>query len=146
LQASFIIVPNDELRKKITDIQTTQGFFALNTFGILAMEAAYLHGEKWLEEANSYIRSNIDYIKTNITESLPTLKAIDPEGTYLVWIDCRETGLSDEDLRKKVIAGGLAVNFGHTYGEGGEGFIRLNVACPRSIVEEGFTRLKNAFK
>ncbi|MEK3887705.1 MalY/PatB family protein [Bacillus sp. FSL K6-3431] len=145
LQASFMVVPNQEMRDKIAEIQAKNGFFSLNTFGIIAMEAAYAHGEQWIDELLTYIGTNIDLIKGTIKENLPKLTVIEPEGTYLVWIDCRKTGLSDEDLRKVLLEiGKLAVNFGEAYGPGGEGFIRINAACRKETVEEGLKRLQLA--
>ncbi|MCJ7843428.1 pyridoxal phosphate-dependent aminotransferase [Lederbergia sp. NSJ-179] len=146
LQASFMVVPNKELRKKLMAIQQMQGLTSLNTFGMIAMEAAYSHGEQWLEDCIAYIQENIDLIKKEIAHSLPDLEVMIPEGSYLVWIDCRKTGLNDEELREALLKKAkLAVNFGHSYGKGGEGFIRINPACHRSIVEEGLERLKIAF-
>ncbi|MBS4220877.1 pyridoxal phosphate-dependent aminotransferase [Bacillus sp. FJAT-49711] len=146
LQASFIVVQNTDMKKKLADIQKKEGFHTLNTFGIIAMEAAYQHGEKWLDDALAYIKENIEILKMGIEKELPKLEVIEPEGTYLVWVDCRKTGLSEKELRERLIEkGGLAVNFGNSYGPGGEGFIRINTACPRSIIEEGIVRLKKAF-
>ncbi|MBS4200143.1 pyridoxal phosphate-dependent aminotransferase [Bacillus sp. FJAT-49732] len=146
LQSSFMVVQNAEIRKKIEDIQKNEGFHTLNTFGIIAMEAAYQYGEKWLDDATAYIRENIEILQKGIETELPDLEVIKPEGTYLVWVDCRKTGLSANEIRKRLIEKGrLAVNFGDSYGPGGEGFIRFNTACPRSIIEEGIERLKLAF-
>ncbi|WP_062109454.1 MalY/PatB family protein [Bacillus niameyensis] len=147
LQASFMVIPNPEMRKKMTAIQKLQGFSQMNTFGVIAMEAAYRYGEDWLKDGISYIKENIDLVQKEIAEHLPELEVMAPEGTYLIWIDCRKTGLNDQEIRERLLKKGkLAVNFGQSYGDGGEGFIRLNVACPRSIVEEGLERLKVSFK
>ncbi|MCR2823150.1 MalY/PatB family protein [Lederbergia panacisoli] len=146
LQSSFIVVQNPDMKKKLEEIQKKEGFHTLNTFGIMAMEAAYEYGEKWLDDALAYIKENIDFLKKGIEKELPELEVIEPEGTYLVWVDCRKTGLSEKELRERLIEkGGLAVNFGNSYGQGGDGFIRINTACPRSIIEEGIKRLKLAF-
>ncbi|MFS0612094.1 MalY/PatB family protein [Lederbergia ruris] len=146
LQASFIVAPNEEMRKKLTIIQQTLNLTSLNTFGMIAMEAAYRDGEEWLNECIAYIEGNINMIDEEISRSLPELDVMRPEGSYLVWIDCRKTGLNDQQLRESLLEKAkLAVNFGASYGKGGEGFIRLNPACHRSIVEEGLERLKIAF-
>ncbi|RST58885.1 pyridoxal phosphate-dependent aminotransferase [Siminovitchia terrae] len=145
VQASFMVVPNKTLRTKIAAVQASDGFSMLNTFGSIAMEAAYRHGGAWLDEVLEYIRSNIDYVKETISSQLPDLDVIDPEGTYLVWIDCRKLGLSDAELKKRILEKGkLALNFGHAYGPGGEGFVRMNVACPKETVIEGVKRLQMA--
>lgn len=145
VQASFMVVPNKKLRTKMAAVQASDGFSMLNTFGAIAMEAAYRHGGTWLDEALKYIRSNIDYVKAEIGSHLPDLEVIDPEGTYLIWIDCRKLGLSDAELKKRILEKGeLALNFGHAYGPGGEGFVRMNVACPKETVIEGVKRLRTA--
>ncbi|OAK67806.1 MalY/PatB family protein [Lederbergia galactosidilytica] len=147
LQASFIVVPNQEMRKKLILIQQTVNLTSLNTFGMIAMEAAYRDGEEWLNECIDYIEENINLIDEVISQSIPELEVMRPEGSYLVWIDCRKTGLNDKQLRDTLLEKAkLAVNFGASYGKGGEGFIRLNPACHRSIVEEGLNRLKLAFE
>ncbi|VEF47123.1 class I and II aminotransferase [Bacillus freudenreichii] len=145
VQASFTVVPNKNLRTKVAAVQASEGFSMLNTFGAIAMEAAYTYGGTWLDGALKYIRSNIDYVKEEIGSQIPLLEVIDPEGTYLVWIDCRKLGLSDAELKKRILEKGrLALNFGNAYGPGGEGFIRMNVACPKETVIEGVRRLKIA--
>ncbi|RLQ96489.1 MalY/PatB family protein [Falsibacillus albus] len=147
LQASSMIIPDPELRKKISQLQKQQGFFTLNIFGIIGMEAAYRHGEEWLEELLIYLKGNIQLVKDYIRESLPKLKVMDPEGGYLVWIDCNETGLSDQEIKERLLnKGKLALEPGTKYGLGGEGFIRMNIACPRSMVKEGLNRLKIALE
>ncbi|MBS4208560.1 MalY/PatB family protein [Bacillus sp. FJAT-50079] len=146
LQAAFMVIPNQEMRTKVKAIQAKDGHFALNTFGIIAMETAYLHGEEWLDQLLDYIRTNIELVKNFVQEHLPQLTVIAPEGSYLVWIDCRKTGFNEEELRKRLLEKGkLAVNFGEAYGSGGEGFIRLNIAFHRNLVQEGLQRLKRAF-
>ncbi|KAB7706949.1 putative C-S lyase [Bacillus aerolatus] len=145
LQSSAMIVPNGELRAKLQKALAKQGFFTLNMMGIAAMEAAYREGGPWLDEAIEYIRGNVRLVKEFIESELPELTVIEPEGSYLVWIDCRKLGLSDEDLMKKLLLKGkLALGQGSKYRAGGEGFMRMNVACPRSVVEDGLTRLKTA--
>lgn len=145
LQASFMVIPNTDLRKKMAAAQAKDGFSFLNTFGQIAMEAAYTHGKSWLDAAMDYIRGNIEVVKEEVAKNLPELSVIEPEGTYLVWIDCRKMGLSDAELKKRLLEKGkLALNFGDGYGPGGEGFVRMNVACPRDIVKEGMNRLRLA--
>ncbi|KMY55150.1 cystathionine beta-lyase [Bacillus sp. FJAT-27231] len=145
LQSSAMIVPNRELRAKLQKVLAKQGFFTLNMMGIAAMEAAYREGGPWLDEVINYIRGNARLVKEFIDRELPELTAIEPEGSYLVWIDCRKLGLSDEELMKKLLLKGkLALGQGSKYRSGGEGFVRMNVACPRSLVEDGLQRLKTS--
>lgn len=146
LQASCIIVPNPKIRNQLSRVQKRQGFFQLNMMGMAAMEAAYRYGEKWLDEAISYIRGNVELVKQFIEKEIPSLKVMEPQGGYLIWIDCRETGLTDQEIKERLLfKGKLALESGPKYGPGGEGFVRMNVGCPRSLVEEGLKRMKAAF-
>ncbi|MGJ7911388.1 MalY/PatB family protein [Neobacillus sp. LXY-1] len=147
LQASAVIIKNKALRNQLSVTMKRQGLFSLNAFGIVGMEAAYLHGESWLEELIDYLQNNKDYAVQFINEHLPEITCIDPEGTYLLWLDCRKLGLSDEELREQLIRKGkLGLEPGPKYGPGGEGFVRMNLACPFEDVKEGLKRLEKAFK
>jgi cysteine-S-conjugate beta-lyase len=145
LQASAMITPNPDIREKITAIHKKLGFFTLNTFGIIGMEAAYRHGEQWLEEILDYLQENGRVTKNFLEEHLPELKLVHPEGTYLLWIDCTKLNLSDEELKNRLLdKGKLALEPGAKYGPGGEGFVRMNIACPRETLMDGLERLKTA--
>ncbi|MCR6097920.1 putative C-S lyase [Salipaludibacillus agaradhaerens] len=145
LQASVIICANHDLQKKLNVIAKRQGSFTLNTFGIVAMEAAYRYGEEWLDELLAYLKGNVDVVKSYIADELPELTLVEPEGTYLLWIDCRKLGLSDGELNHLFThKGKIGFNPGISFGKGGEGFVRMNVACPRSTVIEGLARMKKA--
>ncbi|WP_238941913.1 MalY/PatB family protein [Bacillus sp. REN10] len=147
LQASAIIVSSEKLRNQLKQVQAKQGFFTLNMMGIAAMEAAYREGGPWLEEAIAYIRGNVKLVENYIEREIPELTVIEPQGSYLVWIDCRKLGFTDDELMKKVLhEGKLALGQGSKYRAGGEGFLRMNVACPRTMVEDGLQRLKKAIK
>lgn len=146
LQASAVITSNPKLRELFQAEQQKQGFFTLNTFGIIGMEAAYLHGSQWLNEALTYIEANIQYVREFLEKELPQVKMMTPEGTYLIWMDCREFALSEDELKKALInKGKIGLEQGPKYGPGGEGFVRMNVACSREHVIEGLKRLKAAF-
>lgn len=145
LQASLMIIPNAELRKKVQTVQERISFHGLNIFGRVALEAAYKYGEAWLENLLTYLQDNRDYALQFIEQEIPSVKAISPEGTYLLWIDCRSLGLSDNDLKKLLVEKGkLALEPGGKYGVEGEGFVRMNIGCPRSLLEDGLGRLKKA--
>lgn len=144
LQASALIIPNKAVRTKIQKVFARQGAFTLNRLGIAAMEAAYRHGHEWLDEAIDYIQKNNRLVKKYVEAEIPELTAMEPEGSYLVWIDCRKLGLSDKELLALFLDGGIALGNGAKYGPGGEGFIRINVACPRSLVQDGVERMKKA--
>ncbi|SES41589.1 MalY/PatB family protein [Salipaludibacillus aurantiacus] len=147
LQASAIICSNNDYRLKISAIDKQIGAFTLNTFGIVAMEAAYRQGEEWLEELLQYLEGNIELVENYLSEHMPELKVVKPEATYLLWIDCRQLGLSDAKLNHLFVEKGkVGFNPGTSFGKGGEGFVRMNVACPRSTVKEGLARMKTALQ
>ena len=146
LQASAMIIPNSEWRASIKNLHMQQGAFSLNLFGIVAMEAAYLHGEQWLEELLSYLGENISMAKKYIAENIPDIAVMEPEGTYLLWLDCRKLGLTDEEIKDRLVSKGkLALEPGPKYGPGGEGFVRMNLGCPQELLRDGLERLKRAF-
>ncbi|MCB2220631.1 MAG: PatB family C-S lyase [Bacteroidetes bacterium] len=116
-----------------------------NLFGMVASEAAYTHGKIWLKEMLHYVKENLDYMESYIQERIPKVKMIRPEATYLVWLDFRSLNLDPAALKKFVIEkAGLGLNDGPVFGPGGEGFQRMNVACPRSYVQEAMQRLEEA--
>ena len=146
LQASAVLIPNVQLRTKFQRTQQRQGFFHLNLFGTVSMEAAYRYGKQWLDELLEYLERNIKTAKGFIHEQLPQIKVMEPEGTYLLWLNCRALHLSDEEIRERlVVKGKLGLESGTKFGKGGEGFVRMNLACPRETVIEGLERLKKAF-
>lgn len=146
LQISNIIIPDTRLRKRFKKKMDAAGYSQANLFGILACEAAYKHGNEWLSEVKRYIRSNIEYTKSFIEENLPGVKMYEPEGTYLVWIDFRGTGLDDSEINRKMIhEAKVWLDAGNIFGESGKGYQRINVACPRSILTEALERIRGSF-
>ncbi len=146
LQASAVIIPNKQHRTAFEMVQARQGFHSLSTFGFIGMEAAYRYGEQWLEELLEYLHENIQITRNFIEEHLPSIKMMEPEGTYLIWLNCRNLGLNDHQIRDQLLnKGKLALEPGTKYGQGGEGFVRMNIACPREILLDGLERLKRAF-
>ena len=143
LKTSNIIISNPDLRKRFARILAQNGLKNANTFGIVATEAAYNHGEAWLADTMDYIEANYRFMAAYMTEHLPQLKIIPPEGTYLVWVDCRALGL-DPAARKTLLMEGarLFLDEGELFGPEGEGFERFNIACPRSILKEALERIK----
>jgi cystathionine beta-lyase len=147
LKTSNIIVANEEYRKKINKSLNINETIEPNVFGIEALIAAYNEGEEWLEQLLDYLQGNRDYIISYINERIPQIKVLKPEATYLIWIDCRSIGISSKELSEKIFENGnLRINDGRTYGEIGEGFIRINIACPRALLTEGLKRLEKAIK
>jgi len=146
LQASAIITPNKNLKVKVDNFQSAQGFFTLNTMGIIGMEAAYSKGEPWFNNLLSYLKNNLQQLEAFLEEKLPKIKLIKPDATYLAWLDLRALELSDEEIKKLLVEKGkLGLEPGPKYGKGGEGFVRINLGCPRETLEEGLRRLTRAF-
>lgn len=145
LHASAAVIESEDLREQFLNTQRRHGFFSLNTFGIVAMEAAYRDGEAWLEELIDYLEENKQFAMHYLADNLPQVTCMDPDGTYLLWIDCRKLNLSDEEIKKRLIEKGkLALEPGPKYRQGGEGFVRMNIACPREMLSDALNRFKMA--
>jgi cystathionine beta-lyase len=145
LQTSNIIIPNPELRRVFKEVLALNGISHPNIFGLVAMEAAYNEGEEWLDQLLNYLQENLNYLLQYLESNISWVKAIIPEGTYLVWLDFRELGLKPKALQAFLLKNArVAMNAGYTFGPGGEGFERLNIACPRSVLQEGIQRIAQA--
>lgn len=145
LQASTTIFPNMEMKKKFDRFWMNMDIHRNNAFSSVAMEAAYNEGEEWLEQLLEYISGNFDYIKEYCDKYIPKIKPSVPDATYLVWLDCRELGMDNEQLRSFMIEkAGLGLNEGYTFGRSLSGYMRLNAACPRSVLEQAMKQLKEA--
>lgn len=146
LQVSHIFIANDELRKSFVEQVNGTGYSQLNLPGLVACEAAYKYGEEWLDAVLKVIRSNAEYVDAYLKEKLPKVKMTELEGTYLVWLDFREYGLSDIELNRMIIhKAGLWLDRGSLFGKAGEGYQRINIACPRSILTEALDKLVSVF-
>lgn len=147
LQISNIWIPNPKLRKSFIEAKNKSGYSQLNSTGSVAAKAAYEHGEKWLEELKVYLESNLDFVRKFLNEKLPEIKLVEPEGTYLIWLDCRGLNLSEKE-RKDLIENKakLWLDTGTMFGKAGAGFERINIACPRKTLEEAFERLYKAIR
>ncbi len=145
LQTSQVILPNEEHYQILDNAFIRLDIRRNNAFSLVATEAGYNHGEDWLNEYLKYIEENMDFAINYINENIPSLKVRKPEGTYLLWVDFSETGLSDEEVAKALIdKGKVALNSGESFGTGGKGYQRINLACPRVMVEDGLSRIKKA--
>lgn len=145
LQISNIWIPNPELRKAFERKMLEVGYSEVNMLGLHACKAAYEGGREWLEQLKEYLKENLDFVRSYLEENLPQIKLIEPEGTYLVWLDCRGLGLSEEELEQFIARKAkLWLDDGAIFGKAGEGFERVNIACPRSVVKEALERLKKA--
>jgi cysteine-S-conjugate beta-lyase len=142
---SLIIIENKALRDSVCNTFSSHHLQAANIFGIQAFMAAYQAAEPWLKDVLSYLRSNRDHFASFIREKLPLIKTNIPEGTYLAWLDFRELGLSQNELQCfLVFAAGLGLDNGTKYGSEGAGFMRLNFACSREVLQEALSRLHEA--
>ena len=142
LQVSNIFIPSFELRRKLKHEINAAGYSQLNTLGLTACEAAYRDGLPWLEELKAYLRQNIEYTRTFLRQNLPQVRLIEPEGTYLLWLDFRNLGLSNAALEELIIKKAvLWLDSGAIFGAAGKGFQRINVACPRAVLAEALQRI-----
>lgn len=145
LQTSSIIIPNDRLRDVCNESINSLSIGSPNVFGMIATEIAYRSGEEWLEQVIDYLQGNLDFTVRYFHENIPQMKVIQPEGTYLVWLDCRELGLAIDELDTFMLTKArVAMNEGYSFGEGGAGFMRMNIACPRSILASSLRQIEDA--
>ena len=146
LTASHALVFNSKLRRKFHAFLESCEFDLGHVFAFLAVEAAYSNGTEWLDQCLTYIQGNIDYVDAFLKEHTPKIKAIRPQASFLVWLDCREMGLSQEALVDFFVdKAHLALNDGTAFGQEGTGFMRLNVASPRSVLEQAMKQLAEAY-
>lgn len=145
LQASFIIIPNPKFRESFNAYMEKEHLAVINPFAVVAADAAYRHGDKWLDQVLDYLRGNLEFLVDFVEKRIPPLKVILPEGTYLVWIDFRPLGLAPDELQEFLVKKAkVALNAGSTFGEEGKGFMRMNIASPRSILEEALMKIEMA--
>ena len=147
IKNSMIFIENPDLRKKFVKVQEQNFQNEINTFGYVGTEVAYQNGDIWLEELLVYLKENIDIVDDFLKNELPQVKMMRPEGTYLIWLDFSELGLTDAQLQNQLVhKGKVVLNAGIIFGPHGTGHMRLNVACPKETLEEGLRRIKLAFE
>ncbi|SEQ86924.1 MalY/PatB family protein [Piscibacillus halophilus] len=147
LQASYVISPNEELKKKVDQQLMRQGFASLNTFAFIALETVYNHGENWLDDLIIQLENNKKLIDQKLANSSVDITAADTEGTYLIWLDFTKTGLSHEEIKKKLNnEAKVGLNDGKSFGDQGEQYMRINIASPAQVIEEGIDRIIKAFE
>jgi len=141
---SNIFIPNRRLKQRFRHEVDAAGISQLSVLGLVATRAAYEKGDEWYGKMMAYVRENIEYVKNYVEEYLPGVKMIDGEGTYLVWLDFRSTGMDVEELDRRIIYDAkLWLDSGKIFGKTGAGFQRINVAAPRKIVAECMERIRN---
>lgn len=147
LHSSMAVILDQEVRDEFKQALAHSHVAGPDLFAALAMKTAYQSGADWLDQLLPYLQGNVDLVISFLTERLPSVRATPPEGTYLMWLDCRGLRLSDDDLEKFMNqTAGVAVNMGRIFGDGGNGFIRLNIGCPRAQVKTALERLEQAAK
>jgi cystathionine beta-lyase len=145
LGLSTLVVPDKAQRNAINAVYESWHVSAANPFSITAFEAAYQHGEVWLDALMSYVQQTMHWAKAYVASELETLHLIEPEGTYLLWLDCREMRLSNEALRAFFIEqAGVGMNPGYVFGDSGSGFMRMNIGTPRFNVKQAFEHIATA--
>ncbi|MFI5342368.1 MAG: MalY/PatB family protein [Candidatus Methylomirabilales bacterium] len=145
LQPGVAVIPNPRLRRDFQRTLRACGIQEPNVFCLEAVKAAYEHGEPWLNDLLVYLEGNRDVLCRFVAEEIPQLHAVRSEGTYLAWLDCRDLGLEPKALEQLLLTKArLVLNHGYTFGPGGEGFVRINLGCPRAMLEDGLDRLARA--
>lgn len=147
LQISNIFISNPELKRSFKKEISAAGYSQLNTLGLTACEAAYRYGEEWHDQLMDYLKENIQFVRSYLEDHLPELKLIEPDGTYLLWLDFNGLGLNEDEREELIVKkAGLWLDSGAMFGPVGEGFERINIACPRSVLKEAFDKLRAALE
>ena len=147
LQSSFLVISNPYYYEVMDKAFSILDIKRNNAFSLVATEAAYNYGEDWLYELIKYIEDNVDFAIDYIKNHIPQLKVKKPEGTYLLWVDFSNLNVDKKDLKNALInKGRIALSDGSSFGIGGDGYYRINLACPRSMVLEGLKRIEFAIK
>ena len=143
LQIANIVAPDSDTRARIDKAININEVCDVNPFGVIATIAAYNEGEEWLKQLLDYLRGNYEYMRGFCRENLPQFPITRLEATYLVWMDCRALGMTSEELEERLVDDArLWLNAGSMYGADGDGFMRWNIACPRSVLQDGLERFR----
>ncbi len=135
-----------DLRKAFKKTLNQLHILGENLFGYVASTAGHEKGSGWVDRLMHYVQANFDYLSSFLESDIPQTELSHPEATYLAWLDFRKTGLKDKEIKRKLIfEAGLGLSHGPVFGTGGEGFQRMNLAVPRSLVEEACRRLEKIF-
>lgn len=145
LSTSFLIIPNKKIFDKYEEMMQGTHLYGGNLFGAVALEAAYTHGTNWLNQMMDYIQENYRFMEQYLQEHLPSVVPVKPEATYLVWLDFSALGLKDFEINERLIKAGVGLNRGVQFGKQGKGFMRLNLASPRAVLQEALVRMQKEF-
>lgn len=145
LASSYAVIENEELNRQFKTFMESGEFSEGHLFAYLSVAAAYRQGEEWLDQLVTYIQENIDFTEAFLQKYLPQIYMIRPQASFLIFLDCRQLGLSQDELKTLFVEKArLALNSGTTFGREGEGFMRLNIGCPRSLLEKSLNQLREA--
>ena len=143
LQTAHIFIKNPKIRRRFCHAYNASGYSQLNVMGLVATIAAYKYGDEWFNGVFKYIKNNVEFIKNYVEVNLPNVRMITHEATYLVWLDFRKLGFTAAELDDLIVhKSKLWLDSGKIFGKSGEGFQRINAACPRKTLEEAMSRLK----
>ncbi len=143
LKNSNMIIPNPDIKKKVNRAANDKEVAESNVFGIEGLIGAYEDGEEWLEDLLDYLSENRQIIKSFVEEELPNVKLVDAQGTYLAWLDCSYYEKTSSEIMEILVQSGkVRISSGSQFGAAGDGFIRINFACPRSLLVDGLNRIK----
>lgn len=146
LDTAFLVIPNEKLRNRFMEVKR-HVLPGGNIFGTVALKAAFAHGDEWLDALLDYLQDNLTFLTEYFEKNIPQIRVIRPEGTYLVWLDCRSLGMDADALaafmNQKARVG---LDHGIAFGPGGAGFERINIACPRAILRQALGRIERAVK
>ncbi|MDL0430818.1 pyridoxal phosphate-dependent aminotransferase [Marinobacter sp. TBZ242] len=146
LGLSALVVPNRQHRKALKEVFDSMHMIQCNPFSIAGFEAGYRHGGQWLDQLMTYLQGNRDYVMDYVRQHLPLIRVTEPDGTYLLWLDCRAMGMDDSALKHFFVhRAGIGMNPGATFGEPGSGFMRINIGCPRQVLETALEQIRQAF-
>jgi len=147
LQISNIFIMNESIRHRFRTEMQRSGYSQLNLMGIVACQAAYEFGAVWMDELKEYLHENLTFLKEFFQANLPSIKVVEPQGTYLVWLDFSGLNLSDREIKDILVnQAKVWLDHGTMFGESGYGFQRINIACPRETLEKGLKQIADAFK
>jgi len=145
LENTNLFIPDEQLRKTFEEAMFALALNKTNLFAIVATKAAYSCGEPWLDLLLDYLQENLQFIKTFLQEKMPTVSVIEPQGTYLAWFDIRQLHMSSAEVSQKLLHDGkVAVEEGTMFGPGGEGFLRVNYAMPRTLLKQALEGMAKA--
>ncbi|WP_372971369.1 MalY/PatB family protein [Marinobacter sp.] len=145
LGLSALVVPNAKHRKALKAVFDAMHMNQCNPFSVAGFEAGYRHGGQWLDQLMVYLQDNRDYVIDYVRQHLPAVRVAEPEGTYLLWLDCRALDMEDAELKRFFVdQAGVGMNPGITFGGPGSGFMRMNIGCPRRVLETALAQICQA--